>query len=40
MILYYPKFYYKLNHIKHFWYLAKQHAQFWYKYSLNNLQKR
>ena len=32
IVLYYPKFYFKLNHIEHFWCSAKQYARFWYKY--------
>lgn len=40
MVHYYPKFYYKLNHIEHFWCSAKQHARLWCEYSLNDLRKR
>ena len=40
LVLYYLKYHCKLNYIEHFWYSAKQHAQFECKYSLNAFRQR
>ena len=39
MVIYYPKYYYKLNYIKYFQFNAKKQTQKNYNYTLNNLQK-
>ena len=38
-VIYYPKFHYELNHIKHFWYNSKDHVWMECDYTLNGLQK-
>lgn len=37
--IYYPKFYYKLNHIKHFWCNTKDYIQIKCDYTFDELQK-
>ena len=37
IVLLYLKFYYKLNHIKHFWYHFNGYARYFCKYSLKKL---